>query len=171
MPSVLAAPPTDRMLQARRGTAYFSRILGELSDDELTGEREAAIVARVALHARASAETLEALREGWPYSPHATPFDDESVRFTSTLNAHALRNLHAHAVVHLNVEWRDLPDTMWDASVTLWDGRTSTPASLVEDRRRLVWTAAISLDPLARISAVPLDLRTDDDRLPVTSTP
>jgi maleylpyruvate isomerase len=166
--AMTASVPREAMLAARRGTAYFSRILNALSDEELaapaTGRRHdgrtrAALVAGVALHARAMAEVFEATRIGQPYGPHATAFDRDSVRFAATLAPSALRNLHAHTVVHLNVEWRDLPESAWQSEVAVWNARRATPTVLVGDRRRLVWSAALALDPLGRVSPLPADLR------------
>lgn len=157
--------PADRLREARRGTAYFSRILDHLTDEHLTdgvsltGESSALITAEVALHARACAEVLEAARTGAHYTPLATRFDAPSIRFTATLSPDALRNLHAHSVVHLNVEWRDLPHDRWSEPIATWDGSARTPLALVEERRRLVWTAAGALDPLARLEPLPEDLR------------
>ena len=67
----------------------------------------------------------------------------------------ALRNLHAHAAVHLNVEWRDLEPERWSATVPLDGG----PATLVSDtpwvRAREVWLGAIDLGSGARMDDLP----------------
>ncbi|MBT2486476.1 MULTISPECIES: maleylpyruvate isomerase N-terminal domain-containing protein [unclassified Microbacterium] len=155
----------DRMREARRGTAYFSRILDSLSDEHLaeeispTGERTAAIAARVALHARVCAEALEAARMGTVYTPLAARFDAASIRFTSTLSPDALRNLHAHSVVHLNVEWRDLPPQLWTKAISTGGDSARSPLVLVEERRRLIWTSAAAIDPLRRLEPLPDDVR------------
>ncbi|MGB4777324.1 hypothetical protein [Microbacterium sp.] len=157
--SAAIGAPVERLLEARRGTAYFSRILNDTADDRLEREHNAAeSVARVALQARAMAEFLEAVRTATSYRPRASLHDEEAVRFTATLSPTALRNLHAHAVVHLNVEWRDLPAALWSIGAGGWSEDLRTPETLVDERRAQVWLSALALDPLGRTAALPRDL-------------
>jgi maleylpyruvate isomerase len=76
------------------------------------------------------------------------------VEFGATLPVEALRNLVAHAAVHLNVEWRDLPEAAWQRPVTLADGEVVRAADTVALRSREVWLRALDL----RNGAVPDDL-------------
>ena len=65
-----ASAPAEDLLLARRGTAYFARKLGELSDAELDAPslredvRRRALIAQVGYHARALALAVAAARAG-----------------------------------------------------------------------------------------------------------
>jgi len=49
-------------------------------------------------------------------------------------------------VVHLNVEWRDLTDQMWDREVVTAQGRTVPVRETGWMRAREVWIHAVDLD-------------------------
>lgn len=57
----------------------------------------------------------------------------------------ALRNLTDHAAVHLNVEWRDLPDEKWSNLVKTAQGRTVPASETAWMRTREVWLHAVTL--------------------------
>src|SRR5690606_8416851 len=112
------------LLLARRGSAFFSRKLYELGDDELyqpsllSGWTRAHLAAHVGYNARALTRLTE-----WAATGVETPMYDSpeqrshEIEMGATLGAQALRNLSDHAIVHLNVEWRDLPADAWNNEV------------------------------------------------------
>src|SRR3954452_18385025 len=80
------------------------------------------------------------------------------IEFGATLNPTALRNLHLHAAVTLNVEWRDLPADRWDETVRTAQGRRVPVSETVWMRTREVWLHAIDLDNGGRFADLPDDL-------------
>lgn len=149
---------TDPRIQAdlrlaRRGTAYFSRKLAELPESELNGDSllpgwtRRHVVAHVGYNARALTRLVEGGRTGNAGQMHGSRAErDEEISFGATLPSNALRNLHAHAAVHLDVEWRDLPDELWQSPVTTETGRRVPVAETVWMRTREVWVHAVDLD-------------------------
>lgn len=141
------------LLLARRGQAYFSRKLNELSDEEfdgpslLDGWQRRHLIAHVGLNARAITRLTE-----WAVTGIETPMyesvesRDEEVAFAATLPVQALRNLSDHAAVHLNVEWRDLPSESWANEVRTIQGRVVPVSETVWMRTREVWIHAVDLD-------------------------
>ncbi len=110
-----AAPHHD-LLQARRNTSYFARVLNELRDDDLSNQRRR-VIAEVSYNARACATALEQLEQAEP-----EPYDvEESVARGITLPPRALRALFQHSEIHLNVTWRDLSADDWEKSIDLGD--------------------------------------------------
>jgi maleylpyruvate isomerase len=149
------------LLLARRGQAFFARKLNELRDDDFAapsrvpGWSRAHVVAHVGYHARALARLIEGAAAGVPVAMYDGPSQQaHEVEFGATLPVEALRNLVAHAAVHLNVEWRDLPEAAWQRPVTLADGEVVRAADSVALRSREVWLRALDL----RNGAVPDDL-------------
>lgn len=153
---------TESLLLARRGTAYFSRYLAQLTAEDLTGPSllpgwsRAHVVAHVGYHARQLAHVLEEIRTGQaPPVEGKSPYD---INFGATLPQAALQNLHAHAAVHLNVEWRDLPAEKWN---TVWDREHQTPLQVADTawiRAREVWIHAVDLNSGARFDDFPPQL-------------
>lgn len=149
---------TDPRIQAdlrlaRRGTAYFSRKLAELPESELNGDSllpgwtRRHVVAHVGYSARALTRLVEGVRTGSAGQMYVSRADrDEEISFGATLPSNALQNLHAHAAVHLDVEWRDLPDDHWQRPVTTATGRRVPVAETVWMRTRLIWVHAVDLD-------------------------
>lgn len=141
------------LLLARRGQAYFSRTLNELRNDELDapsllpGWTRRHVVAHVGLNARALTRLTHwaATGEETPMYPSPEARDAE-IEFAATLPARALRTLSAHAAVHLNVEWRDLPDAAWRAEVRTAQGRVVPASETIWMRTREVWVHAVDLD-------------------------
>lgn len=160
-----AAPHADLLL-ARRGTAFFARKLNELGDDDLWGASARPgwtrrhLIAHVAYHARALAHVVEGVRTGAPVPmyPSAAARDGDIAR-GATLPARALRHLFDHAVKHLDVEWRDLPDAGWGASVTLIEGTTAPVCDLPQWRAGELWQGALDLANGARASDLPVAVR------------
>jgi maleylpyruvate isomerase len=156
-------PETQRtLLLARRGQAYFSRKLAELTDAELYGPSllpgwsRAHVVAHVGYNARALTRLIEWANTGveTPMYPTTSQRNHE-IDFGATLPAAALRNLSAHAAVHLTVEWRDLPADKWTVPVRTAQGRTVPVSETAWMRAREVWLHAIDLDNGGRFSHLP----------------
>ncbi len=142
----------DGLLLARRGTAYFSRKLNELTDDEydapslLPGWSRRFVIAHVGYNARALARLVEWARTGVENPMYGSvAHRDDEIAYGATLNPVALRNLHHHAAVALNVEWRDLPAGAWANRVRTIQGREVPVAETVWMRTREVWLHAVDL--------------------------
>ncbi len=136
--------PADDLLLARRGTAYFARVLNALSDGELMLLPNATAVAEVGYHARGLAEALAGLRTGTAFA------DIPKAKDAASLPARALRGLYQHSAIHLDVEWRDLPGEMWALDVPhLSIVARDTPLL----RAEVVWQASLQIG--GRSSDVP----------------
>ncbi|ALE05656.1 maleylpyruvate isomerase [Arthrobacter sp. ERGS1:01] len=152
----------EALLQARRGTAFFARKLNELSDDELDGDSLLAgwtrrhLTAHVGYNARAIARLVEWAATGVETPMYSSPSArNQEIDFGATLSPIALRNLFDHSAVHLNVEWRDLPDEKWSNQVKTAQGRTVPVSETVWMRTREVWLHAVDLNNGASFSDIP----------------
>lgn len=153
------------LLLARRGQAFYSRKLNELTDAELDqpsgleGWDRRHLVAHVGLNARALTHLTE-----WAATGTETPMYDsttqrqEEIDFAATLPAQALRNLSDHAAIHLNVEWRDLPEEAWSHSIRTAQGREVPVSETVWMRTREVWIHAVDLDNGGSFEDFPAEL-------------
>ncbi len=157
-----ASAPARDLDWARRGTAYFARLLNDLSDADLdessnlAGRSRREIVAHVGYHARTLSEIVSRAREAQSNAmPVPMRVDVAEVVRRATQPARALRNLFAHSNVHLNVEWRDLDDAQWQAVV----GDGADQAIAVRDtpwlRARAIWLHAIDLGAGGRLTDAP----------------
>ena len=147
-PDIIAA-----LLLARRGTAYFQRKLAELRDDEfdapslLPGWNRRHVIAHVGYNARAITHLTEWASTGVETPMYASPEARAAeIAYGATLSPAALRNLSAHAAVHLNVEWRDLSPESWNAEVRTAQGRVIPASETIWMRTREVWLHAVDLD-------------------------
>lgn len=150
------------LLIARRGQAYWSRKLTELSDadfDEpslLPGWDRRTLIGHVGLNARALTRLLE-----WAATGVETPMYESmaqrnsEIEFAATLPVQALRNLSDHAAIHLSVEWRDLPEANWSNLVRTAQGRTLPVSETVWMRTREVWIHAMDLGNGGRFDDIP----------------
>ncbi|GAB5445422.1 DinB family protein [Gymnodinialimonas sp.] len=155
-----AEAPSEELLLARRGTAYFARLLNGLPDDALVENHRALVVARVGYHARGLTRLLTWARTGIETPEHPSEAAREAeVVAGSSLPARALRGLFDHAAIHLDVEWRDLPGPAWDAPLHLLDGTQITARDTPRIRAQLIWAAALDLDAGARATDLPSSLR------------
>ncbi|MCX7523305.1 maleylpyruvate isomerase family mycothiol-dependent enzyme [Microbacterium sp. STN6] len=150
------------LLLARRGSAYFSRKLNELHDDEydgpslLPGWSRRHVIAHVGYNARALTRLTEWAATGVETPMYASPAQrNEEIEFGATLNVLALRNLSDHAIVHLNVEWRDLPAEAWSNQVRTAQGRVVPVSETAWMRAREVWLHAVDLDNGGRFEHFP----------------
>jgi len=163
-----AEAPAENLLLARRGTAYFARLLNALPDDALVdnsavvGQTRAQIVAGVGYHARGLARLMEGARRGVETPEHhSLAAQRAEVILGSSLPARALRGLFDHAAIHLDVEWRDLPGPAWDAQLRRLDGQIITARDTPIIRAQMIWQAALDLDAGAQISDIPPSLRAE----------
>lgn len=154
--------PSHDLAMARRGTAYFARLLNNLSNAELyeasaiTGWTRALVVAAVAYNARDITRMVEAAR--LDLSKIDVLSEDnraEEIAYAATLPAHALRNLFKHSEVHLNVEWRDLTDRNWQAILTTGRGQTIPVSQTPIMRAEAIWSRSIDLHAGGQISDLP----------------
>ena len=136
------------------GTAYFARVLNHLTREELDGaslvvpgRTRRHVITEVGYQARALTRLTE-----WTASGVATPmFADPAQRLEeiadgATLPDRALRGLFHHAAVHLDVEWRDLTASQWDALVAGPDGEAICVRETAWLRARCLWLRAVDLD-------------------------
>ena len=150
------------LLTVRRGTAFFARKLGELSDAELDepsllpGWSRRNLIAHVGYNARALTRLVQWANTGVETPMYDSPeARDAEIDFGATLPARALRHLIEHAAISLDVEWRDSPDDAWAAVVRTAQGREVPARETVWMRTREVWLHAIDLDNGAGFGDVP----------------
>ncbi|MCW1250022.1 maleylpyruvate isomerase family mycothiol-dependent enzyme [Acaricomes phytoseiuli] len=150
------------LLQARRGTAYFARKLRELpdsalaEDSRLPGWSRAHLVAHVGYNARALARLVDWAETGEEHPMYSSPeARNEEIELGATLSPIALRNLFDHAAIHLNVQWRDLPDERWDFQVRTAQGRQVPVSETPWMRIREVWIHAMDLGNGGQFSDIP----------------
>lgn len=142
--------PTDDLVWAYRGTAAFLRAVSRLSNAQLFEQREgvlpARLIAEVSYRARGYARLAEEIRLGVA-TPVASEGDEyaDAVALGTTLPGRALRHLVEHSSIHLRVEWRDLPDELWEHQGRDIDAALVTPRQAVRARTRQVWEAAANL--------------------------
>lgn len=153
------------LLLARRGQAYFSRKLNELADDQfdapslLPGWTRAHVAAHVGLNARAITHLTEWASTGVETPMYSTTTErEDEIEFAATLPIQAIRNLSAHAAVHLNVEWRDLSEDAWKHEIRTAQGRIMPVSETVWMRTREVWVHAVDLDNGGSVSQFPSEL-------------
>ena len=154
-----------RLLLARRGQAYFSRKLNELSDSDLDGPSmldgwsRRQLAAHVGLNARALTRLTEWAATGVETPMYASSTQrNEEIEFAATLPSQALRNLSDHAAIHLTVEWRDLPEDAWRSEVRTAQGRIVPVSETVWLRTREVWIHAVDLANGGRFEDFPPEL-------------
>lgn len=160
-----ADAPARELAWARRGTAYFARVLATMTDDELVepsllpGWMRAHVVAHVGYNARALTRLVEWARTGVETPMYRSPEQrNREIERGATLPARALRTLFAHAEVHLNVEWRDVAQGQWDAPVVTAQGRTVPLRETAWMRSREVWVHAVDLGATGSYVDFPPDL-------------
>lgn len=161
-----AAAPAGDLLLARRGTALFARLLNDLPDAALggdslrTGWTRAHLVAQVGYQARALSRLVASARTGVWQPMHPDPGAAAAeIALGATLPPRALRHLVDHAAIHLNVEWRDLPDAGWARVVPDGLGGAVAVADTPRMRARVLWSAALDLDSGAGLRHVPVEFR------------
>ncbi len=153
------------LLLARRGQAYYSRKLNEISDDEfdepslLPGWSRRHLVAHVGYNARAVARLVEWARTGQETPMYSSDSQrNEEIDFGATLPIQALRHLSDHAAIHLTVEWRDLEPGAWHHEVRTAQGRLVPATETIWIRTREVWIHAVDLNNGGRFTDFPPEL-------------
>ncbi|WKN54395.1 maleylpyruvate isomerase family mycothiol-dependent enzyme [Rhodococcus opacus] len=153
---------SERLLIARRGTAYFAQRLAELSDEQLSeptglaGWSRRHLVAHVGYNAAALCRLLD-----WAASGVETPMyasaeqRGREIAEGATLSAAALRNLFDHTVARLDEKWRNLPASAWDAQVRTAQGRLVPVSETAWMRTREVWIHAVDLGNGGRFGDFP----------------
>ncbi|MFN3207898.1 MAG: maleylpyruvate isomerase N-terminal domain-containing protein [Roseovarius sp.] len=159
--------PSETLGYVRQGTAYFARILNDLSDLALAepvrdSATRAHLVAAISIQARRMSETLSALRQGQKQTndDFVSP-EREVVNQVASLPPRALRNLFAHSEVHLNVEFRDLKADHWQAEILSSNGALLPVNSLPYTRAVSLWRTALELCGRGRIRDCPDRLKAD----------
>ncbi|MFG1466319.1 maleylpyruvate isomerase family mycothiol-dependent enzyme [Xanthobacter sp. DSM 24535] len=157
--------PAGELALARRGTAYFARVLNGLPDEDfgapslVPGWTRARVIAHVGYNARALARLVEGARTGVDLPMYASEAARaEEIETGASLPPRALRNLFRHAAVHLDVEWRDLADAGWDVDAR---GRSGAPLPVRDTpwlRAQEVWLHAVDLDCGGSCSDFPSEL-------------
>lgn len=142
----------ERLLIARRGTAYFAQRLAELPDDDLgagsllPGWSRRQLLAHVGYNAAALCRLMD-----WAATGMQTPMYSSAeqrgreIEEGATLSAAALRNLFDHTVARLDQKWRHLPASAWSAQVRTAQGRVVPASETVWMRTREVWIHAVDL--------------------------
>ena len=153
---------SERLLIARRGTAFFAQRLAALTDDELDGDTlldgwtRRHLLAHVGYNAAALCRLLD-----WAATGVETPMYEsmeqrgQEINEGATLSAAALRNLFDHTVARLDEKWRHLPESAWDAEVRTAQGRSVPASETVWMRTREVWIHAVDLANGARFTSFP----------------
>ena len=156
-----------QLLLVRRGTAFWSRKVNELTDDELDGPSllpgwsRRHVIAHVGYNARALTRLVQWANTGVETPMYSSPqARNQEIAYGATLPARALRHLNDHASVSLNVEWRDTPEAAWGHEVRTAQGRTVPATETVWMRNREIWIHAVDLDNGARFSDVPAEVLT-----------
>jgi maleylpyruvate isomerase len=159
--------PARELAWARRGTAYFARLLNNLMDFQLyepssiQGRSRAQVVAAVALNPRELALIIEAARVGMKqYQILASDEREVEIAFAATLPAHALRSLFKLSEVHLNVEWRDLKDSDWLAVLKVGPNASVSLLNSPLVRARFIWKSSIDLNSNGSLKDLPDEFRT-----------
>lgn len=157
-----SAAPAEALLLARRGTAYFSRKLGQLSDEALArpsrrpGLSRRHLIAQVGYQARDMAAAIALLRGGVAGSDRGDAWiGPDGIAAAASLPARALRSLFHHASIHLDVEWRDLSDDDWARPLTLPDERMVAMRHWPVIRAQALWWGGVDLGNGGRAGDVP----------------
>lgn len=149
--------PAEALALARRGRAYLARIVNALDDAALwqmsarPGWTHRRVIAAAALQARAIAQALEDAT-GQPGDRADT--DRAALDLAEALPARALRHLVAHAEIHLDVVWRDLPAAAWN-SRTVPDGLDCRADETPLRHAVTLWQAAFDLSAGGRRRDLP----------------
>ncbi|MGV6888189.1 hypothetical protein ACTYEO_02955 [Rhodophyticola sp. SM2404] len=155
--------PAQDLAWMRAGTAYFNRLLNELSDAALDeapprgAQSRRMIISQTGYHARHLAEMAQIFcgEEDKAALLVNLTLDSVRVQAGAALPARALRHLVEHTGVHLNVVLRDMRDADWK-QIRHDPDRTAIPATLLPRlRARLLWKNALDLRAGGRLSDAP----------------
>jgi uncharacterized protein (TIGR03083 family) len=143
----------ERLLLARRGTAYLTQRVAELADDQLddpsllpTWSRRH-VLAHVGYNAAALSRLLDWAVTGVETPTYASAeHRDTEIAKGATMDADELRNLVHQTAFRLDEKWRRLPPSGSTAQVRTAQGRLVSAAETVWMRSREVWIHAVDLD-------------------------
>ena len=153
---------SERLLIARRGTAYFAQRLAELSDNDFGGDTllpgwsRRHVVAHVGYNAAALCRLMD-----WAVTGVETPMYESveqrgrEISEGATLDPAALRNLFDHTVARLDEKWRHHPASAWSAQVRTAQGRLVPASETAWMRTREVWIHAVDLANGGRFADFP----------------
>ena len=153
---------SERLLIARRGTAYFAQRLAELSDNDFGGDTllpgwsRRHVVAHVGYNAAALCRLMD-----WAVTGVETPMYESveqrgrEISEGATLDPAALRNLFDHTVARLDEKWRYHPESAWSAQVRTAQGRLVPASETAWMRTREVWIHAVDLANGGRFADFP----------------
>lgn len=152
----------ERLGIVRRGTAQYS---GQLSlidnadfgaDSLLPGWDRSTLIAHVAYNAAALVNLVDWATTGVETPMYPSPSArNEQIAYGATLIPDALRNLHDHTVVRLDVAWRDAPEEAWGQQVKTAQGRDVPMSETLWMRTREVWIHAVDLGLFANFGDIP----------------
>ncbi|QCB27979.1 maleylpyruvate isomerase family mycothiol-dependent enzyme [Corynebacterium endometrii] len=155
-------PISERLTLTRRGTAFYSGQLAlignhEFGDPTLLEDWDVAhLAAHVAYNANALCNLMHWASTGEETPMYSSPeARNREIEFGSTLIPDAIRNLHDHTLVRLDVAWRDADDAAWSSEVRTAQGRTVQASETLWMRTREVWLHAIDLNKTGNFSDVP----------------
>lgn len=152
----------ERLSIVRRGTALYSGQLSLIDNADfgepsrLPGWDISTLVAHVAYNASALVNLMDWASTGVETPMYPSPkARNEQIAFGATLIPDALRNLHDHTLVRLDVAWRDAPESAWDYQVKTAQGRDVPASETLWMRTREVWLHAVDLNQTATFSEIP----------------
>ena len=152
----------ERLSIVRRGTAHYSGQLSLVDSKDfleptlLPGWDRSTLIAHVAYNANALVNLVEWASTGMETPMYKSPeARNEEIAFGRTLNPEALRNLHDHTLVRLDVAWREAPEYAWTQTVRTAQGRDVPMSETLWMRTREVWLHAVDLDVTAKFNDIP----------------
>lgn len=155
-------PVEERLSLTRRGTAHYSGQLALIDNEDfgrdtlLEGWTVAHLAAHVAYNAAALCNLMHWAETGEETPMYSSPeARGEEIAYGATLIPDAIRNLHDHTLVRLDVAWRDATDKAWQAEVKTAQGRTVPASETLWMRTREVWIHAVDLRVRAGFEDIP----------------
>ncbi|EMY32232.1 mycothiol-dependent maleylpyruvate isomerase [Arthrobacter crystallopoietes BAB-32] len=153
------------LLAARNGTAFFSRKLSELPDDELRAPSllpewsRAHVVAHVGYNALAISRLM-----AWATTGTETPMyaswdvRNQEIEDGANLPPSELRSLFEQSAARLAAAWQAAPPEAWSREVRNAQGRMIPASKTVWMRTREVWIHAVDLGSGATFADLPADV-------------
>lgn len=152
----------ERLLLTRRGTARYSGQLALLDNDQFTDPTllpdwdVAHLAAHVAYNANALVNLVNWAKTGVETPMYASREQrNKEIELGATLRPDAIRNLHEHTLVRLDVAWRDVEPAAWEREVKTAQGRTVPMSETLWMRTREVWLHAVDLNQTAGFGDIP----------------
>ncbi|MHA2788515.1 maleylpyruvate isomerase family mycothiol-dependent enzyme [Corynebacterium sp. S7] len=152
----------ERLQLVRRGTAHYSGQLALIDnadfgrDTLLEGWSVSHLAAHVAYNAAALCNLMDWAETGVEHPMYSSPnARGEEIEYGATLIPDAIRNLHDHTLVRLDVAWRDASEQAWSHEVKTAQGRTVPASETLWMRSREVWIHAVDLNVNAGFADIP----------------